>query len=114
MPKVVCRFCYHPEEVHRVNDTGECGCGCIKLVPIDRDARAARKRTWVVSVSLFVKNRWIESCEFRVRSIGVANAAALALRQAKRECLKPRTRVAQYRIAIVPVPQSRLGISPGR
>ena len=106
MPKVVCRHCYHPEEVHAINGTGECGCGCVKLVPIDWDAREARKRTWIVSVSLFVKNRWIESGEFRVRSMAAAGAAALALRQAKRHHLKPRTQVAQFRLSIAPVPLS--------
>ena len=106
MPKVVCRYFYHPEDVHHVNDTGECGCGCVKLVPIDWRSRDARKRTWIVSVSMFVKNRWVGSGDFRVRSPGAAGAAALALRQAKRDHLKPRTRIAQFRVSIVPVPGS--------
>ena len=106
MPKVVCRYCYHSEDVHAINGTGECGCGCIKLVPIDWAAKEARKRTWVVSISMFVKNRWIESGEFRVRSKGAAGAAALALRQAKRDHLKPRTRIGQFRLSIVAVSHS--------
>ncbi len=107
MPRQVCRHCYHPEVVHNVNGTGECGCGCIRLVPIDREAREARKRTWLVQVSMFVKNRWVDSGQFKVKSQGAAGAAALALRQAKREHLKPRTRVAQFKITIDPVTHAR-------
>ena len=103
MPKQVCRHCYHPEDVHNINGTGDCGCGCIRLEPIDREAREARKRTWLVEVSMFVKNRWVESGQFRVRSQGAAGAAMAALRQAKRDHLRPRTRVAKFKIAIVPV-----------
>lgn len=103
MPKVVCRHCHHPEEVHNVNGSGDCGCGCIRLVPVDRQAREARKRTWIVRVRMLVKNRWIESGDFKVRSMGAANASALALRQARREHLKPRARVAQFTVSITPV-----------
>ena len=74
--KLVCRHCYHPVEVHNVNETGECGCGCVRLVPIDYAAREARKRTWIAEVEMFVKNRWIASGTFRVRAGGAAGAAA--------------------------------------
>ena len=104
--KLVCRHCYHPAEVHNVNEKGECGCGCVRLVPIDYAAREARKRTWIAEVEMFVKNRPIASGTFRVRAGGAAGAAAVALRQAKREHLKPRTRVAQFRISLTPVPKS--------
>lgn len=106
MSKVVCRHCYHPEELHHINGTGDCACGCIKLVPVDRAAREARKRTWLVVVKMFVKNRWIESGEMRIKSGGAANAAAIGVRQARRECLSPRTRVGPISIAITPVPGS--------
>jgi hypothetical protein len=106
MPKVVCRHCYHPEEVHNVNGTGECGCGCVRLVPIDREARERRKRTWLVEVRMFVKNRWIESGQLRVKAGSAAGAAAVAVRQARREQLKPRTRVGQVSLTITPVPRS--------
>ena len=103
MPKIVCRHCYHPEEVHHVNGTGDCACGCVRLVPIDREAREARKRTWLVTVRLFVKNRWIEPAPLRVRAGSAAGAAALGVRQARREHLKPRTRVGQIQLTIIPV-----------
>lgn len=100
MPKVTCRHCHHPEEVHNVNTTGECGCGCVKLVPIDWAARAQRKGTFLVVVKMFVRNRWIESGEMRIRSGGAANAAAVGIRQARRECLPPRKRVEQIGVTI--------------
>jgi hypothetical protein len=103
MTKMRCRHCHHTEDVHNVQGTGECGCGCIRLVPVDLAAREARKRTWVVSVRMFVRNRWIESGEFRVRSQGAANASALALREAKRAHLARRTRVSAFTISIKPV-----------
>jgi hypothetical protein len=55
---------------------------------------------------MFVKNRWVESGQFRVRAQGAAGAAALALREAKRRCLKPRTRVARFEVGLIPVPRS--------
>ncbi len=104
-----CRHCHHPEDVHDIHGTGECGCGCIRLVAVDREAREARKRTWLVAVKMFVRNRWIESGEMRIKSGGAANAAAVGMRQARRDCLKPRTRVEQITIAITPVGRSRAG-----
>jgi hypothetical protein len=103
MFKQVCRHCHHTEDVHNIQGTGECGCGCVKLVPVDRAAREARKRTWLVEVRMFVKNRWIESGTLRVKAMGASGAAALALREAKAKCLKPRTRVAQFTMTITPV-----------
>ena len=54
MMKVICRDCRHPEEVHNVDGKGTCACGCIRLTPIDRAAREARLRTWLVDVEFFV------------------------------------------------------------
>ena len=108
MPKVVCRHCYHPEEVHNVEGKGECACGCVRLVPIDRAAREARKRTWLVEVRMFVKNRWIESGTLRIKAMTASGAAAIGVRQAKRDSLKPRTRVGQVVLTITPVPGSAM------
>ena len=74
--------------------------------PIDRAAREARKRTWLVEVRMFVKDRWIEPGQLRVRAGSVAGAAAVAVREARRACLKPRTRVGQVSLTITPVPAS--------
>ena len=101
--KVVCRDCRHPQEVHDVNGKGECACGCVRLVPIDRAAREARKRTYLVEVKFFVKNRWIQSGQLRVKAMAVGGAAALGIRQAKREHLKPRTRVGQTVVQVTPI-----------
>jgi hypothetical protein len=102
-PTLKCRDCHHPEEVHDVNRRGECACGCVRLVPVDRAAREARKRTWVVEVRMFVRNRWIETGEFRVRAMAASGAAALAVRQARREHLRPYTRVARIEVTILTV-----------
>jgi len=100
MPKQVCRHCYHPADVHDVRGTGECGSGCIRLVPIDYAAREARKRMWLVEVRVFVKNRWVESGELRIRAGSATGAAALGVREARRLHLKPRTRVEQVTLTI--------------
>ena len=50
-------------------------------------AREARKRTFLVNVKFFVKNRWIESGQLRVKAMAAGGAAAIGIRQAKREHL---------------------------
>lgn len=105
--KQICRDCHHPEEVHNVNGKGECACGCIRLVPIDRAAREARQRTWLADVSFFVKNRWIDSPQQRVKAAGHAGASMKGIRAAKQATLKPRQRVEQVRLALIPVKGSR-------
>jgi hypothetical protein len=57
-------------------------------------------------VEFFVKNRWLVK-EVRVKAVGHSGAAMKAVREAKALALKPRTRVAQVRLTLVPVPKSR-------
>ena len=85
MPMHVCRDCHHPEEVHNVNGRGECACGCTRLRPIDFEAREARNRQWIAEVRFFMKNRWVESGEFKVKALALGGATVTAVRQAKRE-----------------------------
>src|SRR6476620_8373803 len=92
-----CKHCGHPP--HRA-DCGVDDCGCVKYEPRPpRDPE--RLRTWIVTVSFFVKNRWIQS-EVRVKAAGVVGAATKGLRQAKLETLKPRARVQQTKVSVIP------------
>jgi hypothetical protein len=79
----------------------------VKLEVRDRSAKEARLRTWIGIVEFFVRNRWIKAPEVRVRAMGHGGAAMRAVREAKPLALKPRTRVLQLRITLVPVPRSR-------
>jgi hypothetical protein len=100
MRQPFCKHCKHP--AHRA-DCGVDDCGCVRYEPRDLAAREARKRTFVVEVKFFVRNRWVESGVFKVKAFASAGAAATGIREAKREHLKPRTRVAQTIATIVPV-----------
>ncbi len=91
-----CFSCKHPRH------EGDCPrCGCTRY----RDRRQ-RHRTWIASVELFVRNRWVGK-EVRVRALGHAGAAMRAIQEAKPLALKPGTRVAQVRITLTPVPQPK-------
>lgn len=94
-----CRHCNHP--AHRA-DCGVDDCGCVRYEPRDLVAREARKRTFLVEVKFFVRNRWIESGQLRVKAMAAGGAAAIGIRQAKREHLQPQTRV-QTVVKAVPV-----------
>jgi hypothetical protein len=103
----MCRACGHHRDAHDPK-TGECiQCGCIRLQLRDKAAREARLRTWIVNAEFFVRNRWVKAPELRVRAMGHGGAAMKAMREAKALALKPRTRVAQVRLTLVPVPKSR-------
>jgi hypothetical protein len=103
--KKICRDCHHPEEVHNVDRKGTCACGCIRLTPIDRAAREARLRTWLVDVEFFVRNRWIAAPQERVKAGGHGGAAMKGVRAAKVAALRPRQRVQHVRITLTPVPR---------
>jgi hypothetical protein len=93
-----CRHCSHP--AHRA-DCGVDDCGCVRYTP--RPPRdEARLRTWIVTGAFFVKNRWLEA-EVRVKAGGLVGAITKGVREAKRQALKPRTRVAQTKVTVVPV-----------
>src|SRR5689334_3486215 len=95
-----CASCKHPKH------EGDCErCGCTRY----RDRREiveARQRLWVVSAEFFVRNRWIAR-EVKVRAIGQGGAAMKGLREAKQLVLKPRTRIAQVRLTLTPVPRRK-------
>ena len=95
-----CRHCGH--SAHRA-DCGLDDCGCVKYEPRDRAAREARKRTWLVDVRFFVKNRWLDAPQQRVKAAGRGGAAMLGIRAATLQRLRPRLRVAQVRLTITPV-----------
>jgi len=99
-----CKHCGHSADAHHA---GECVvCGCVKHEARDSKARESGLRTWVAKVEFFVKNRWLAK-EVRVKARGQAGAAMKAVREAKPLTLKPRTRVAQLRLTLTPVPQRK-------
>lgn len=100
MARPYCKHCKHP--AHR-SDCGVDDCGCVRYEPRDRAAREAQLRTWLVEVSMFVRNRWVEGEALRFRAGGAAGAAAKAIREARRERLRRGTRVAQTVAKITPV-----------
>jgi hypothetical protein len=102
--RATCRHCFHP--AHRA-DCGVDDCGCVRFEPIDKAARAERKRLWVAEVSFLLRTGWTRRTEVRVRAQGQAGAAAKAVREAKRLLVKPRARVAQVRLTIIPVARPR-------
>jgi hypothetical protein len=71
--------------------------------PIDRAAREARLRTWLVDVEFFVRNRWIAAPQQRVKAGGHGGAAMKGIRAAKQAALRPRQRVEQVRVTLTPV-----------
>jgi hypothetical protein len=109
--KVICRDCRHPEEVHNVDGKGTCACGCVKLVPVDRAAREARLRTWLVDAEFFVRNRWIAAPQQRVKAGGHGGALMKGVRAAKQAVLRPRQRVEQVKVTLTPVKGSKKGAS---
>ena len=58
---------------------------------------------WLVDVSFFVKNRWIEAEQQPVRAAGQSGAAMQAIRLAKAAVLRPRRRVEQVKVTLTPV-----------
>jgi hypothetical protein len=103
MPKIICKDCHHPSEVHDVDGRGTCACGCVKLVPINFAAREERKRTWLVDVQFFIRNRWIKAPQQRVKAQGQGGAAMAGIRAAKKAALRPRQRVEQVKLTVTPV-----------
>ena len=100
MKQPYCRHCSHP--AHRA-DCGVDDCGCVKFEPRDLAAREARKRTWLVDVQFFVKNRWVVAPQQRVKAAGHGGAAMAGIRAAKAEALRPRQRVEQVKVALTPI-----------
>jgi hypothetical protein len=108
-PRTICRDCHHPEEVHNVDERGTCACGCVRLTPIDRAAREARRRTWFVDVEFFVRNRWLSAPQQRVKAGGHGGALMKGVRAAKQAALRPRQRVEQVKVVLTPVKGSGKG-----
>ena len=101
-----CKNCGHSADAH----APDCAvCGCIRLQLPDKAAREARLRTWIANAEFFVRNRWVKAPEVRVKAMGHGGAAMKAVREAKALALPPRTRVAQVKLTLVPVPKSRGG-----
>ena len=96
-----CRHCHHP--AHRADCGVDC-CGCIRYEAVDRAAREARQRTWLVDASFFVRNRWVDAPQQRVKAAGHGGALMRGVRLAKQAALRPRQRVAQVRVVVTPVP----------
>ena len=66
-----------------------------------RPPRPERGRLFVVTVAFQTKRGWSADHRVRVRSGGLAGAIWKGVRQARREHLKPRTRVMQARVSAV-------------
>ena len=95
-----CRHCFHP--AHRA-DCGVDDCGCTHYDPIDRAAREARQRTWLVDADFFARNRWIVAPQQRVKAGGHGGALMKGVRAAKQAALRPRQRVEQVKVTLTPV-----------
>ncbi len=102
-----CKHCGHSADAH-VPEQGCVACGCIRLEVRDPKAHEKRLRAWLAKAEFFVKNRWLVQ-EVRVKAMGHSGAAMKAVREAKALALKPRTRVAQVRLTLTPVPQRKGG-----
>jgi hypothetical protein len=63
--------------------------------------REPRGRIFIVQVSFLTKKGWSETFEVRARAKGMAGAVWMGVRQARREHLKPRTRVQSARVTAV-------------
>jgi hypothetical protein len=92
-------YCFSCKHKRHEGDCTVCGCTRYK-------DRRQRLRTWVVNVEFLVRNRWVGK-DVRVKAVGQAGAAQRAVQEAKALALKPRTRVAQVRLTLTPVPQPR-------
>jgi hypothetical protein len=64
-----------------------------------RPPREPRGRLFIVTIAFFTKHGWTADYEVRVRSGGLAGAIWKGVRQARREHLRPRTRVKQARVS---------------
>jgi hypothetical protein len=95
-----CRHCYHP--AHRA-DCGVDDCGCIHYDPIDRAAKEARLRTWLVDTEFFARNRWVAAPQQRVKAAGHRGALMKGVRAGKQAVLRPRQRVEQVKVTLTPV-----------
>ena len=93
-----CRHCHHPE--HHA-DCAKNDCGCVHFEPVDPAAREARKRLWVVKAAFLTRHGWTTDVEVRVRAQTMTGAAMRGVQQARKQALKPRTRVAQARLTVV-------------
>jgi hypothetical protein len=103
MKKPVCRHCHHP--AHRA-DCGVDDCGCVKYVPLDLAAKAAKQALWVGQVSFLLKKGWTRTCEVRVKAQGQSGAAMKAVREAKSLAVTSRARVDQVKLTLIRVPAS--------
>ena len=81
----------------------------MKLVPIDRAAREARQRTWLVDVQLLTRSRWIAAPQQRVKAGGHGGALMKGVRAAKQAVLRPRQRVEQEKVTLTPVSRGSVG-----
>ena len=103
--KPVCHSCWHP--AHR----GDCGvddCGCVKYLPLDIEARKARQPQWIVQVSFLVRTGWTRQVDVRARAKTASGAAFKGVREAKRTAVRPRARVEQVKIVVIPVKGARV------
>lgn len=94
-----CKHCHHPE--HRTDCTRD-DCGCVRFEPVDVAAREARKRLWLVRAAFFTGRGWTADVEVRVRAQTMTGAAMRGVQQARKQALKPRARVEQARLTILP------------
>jgi hypothetical protein len=56
---------------------------------------------------LLVKAGWTRPYEARVRAMGIVGATAVAVREAKQVLVKPRARITETSIRVIPVRRSR-------
>lgn len=114
-PHARCKGCGHAAYSHVIRlgadglssstaepSTGDCTCGCVKFEQRIRNPEAGRD--WVVRVGFFCRNRWTEG-EARVKAMGQVGAISKGLREVKKDKVPARSRVAQVKVVLIPVPR---------
>lgn len=75
----------------------------VKGCPACKARRDERKRPYLATVMFLLKGGWTRPHEARVRAMGIVGATAVAVREAKRAVVKPRARIAEMKVSVVPV-----------
>jgi len=116
-----CKHCGHAAYAHTqimdaagnpsnmAHGDGDCiACGCTHFEVKAKDPLAGRE--WIVQVEFYLKNKWVKG-EARVRAMGQVGAIAKGLREVKKDVVKPRARVAQIRITLIPISKKKVEVA---
>lgn len=68
---------------------------------MDRAAREARRRQFLVRAAFLVRGGWTRDVEVRVRAQTMTGAAMRGVQEARKLALRPRTRVNEARLVVI-------------